>query len=98
MKFLPYENYLVSEKGFVTAFGSARERPFVVVHPQMPLQPRLFDKTFTAVSTLERFLKRQMATSGGCDNFRFSLGRIFVDCPLCRVEAVAIWIGLRVRR
>ena len=53
---------LIGEEGLGAALGRAGEGPFVVVHPEMPFEPRFLDKSFRAVATLERFLKRQVAT------------------------------------
>ena len=53
---------LIGEEGLGAARGRAGEGPFVVVHPQMPFEPRFLAKSFCAVATLERFLKRQVAT------------------------------------
>ena len=53
---------LICEEGLGAALGRAGEGSFVVVHPKMPFEPRFLDESFCAVATLERFLKRQVAT------------------------------------
>ena len=56
---------LVCEEGFVAALLRAGERPLVVVHPQVPLQPRFLDKPLGAVLALEGFFKRQRTIGAG---------------------------------
>ena len=51
---------LVCEEGFVAALLCAGERPLVVVHPEMPFEPRLLDEALGAVLTFERLFKLQL--------------------------------------
>ena len=56
---------LVGKEGLGAAFLGAGERPLVVVHPQVPLQPRFLDKPLGAVLALEGFFKRQRTIGAG---------------------------------
>lgn len=64
---------LIGEEGLGAAVGRAWEGPLVVMHPEVPLESGLLHKTFGAMRTLERLLKRQLGAFGTAARFLVNL-------------------------